>query len=957
MKNFYKYILILAVLAIAVFFPPEIQKAQAAISFRGTPQIGSATDGGNVNLTFDVTPQTGDVVFVFGGRGNTTDAFAWGPNTPGYATTTVINSTGPKFGVWYKVMGASPDTTVQGEGGANTASGVAYGSYVIDGRTIDPAIFDQTATSTGQTTFVPDGPAIVTQTPGAWVITHAANFKNGGDTSRGTVDNYIIIPGASVTETDDFITEAAYREVASPGTEDPPAWSSWASGLGGAITIALKPAFTFIGNDTDPGVNPTIAPGAATTTVGTFNLKTNSVSDTVTNATTTLSAGSSGGLFGVEITNSANTTIYCSSYNPSSDTVGLTGCNLPVTTASTTFNIRIKPKTHGDMPVPPGSTYSVTALITAITSSAGNTTSGVDTTSDTVTIDNASPNGATNTSGTAGNAKVTLNWIASNSSSDFDTTNGSVILRWADSVAGQSVPAEGNSSYSAGNTIATSTVACVISSAASASLSKIDGSGGDAGCTTDALTNNQAYTYKVFQRDTNGNYDAGTSIGSFTPVAPSAVLAQNNYLIYENKDAIQPDYVLGSENASTTVAQGEVFRIRMNLLISGTDMASSTKQFKLQFNTASSTSDWIDVGLIASTTSIFSGYDNSSTANNATITAALLSDSNKFGTYQEQSPSDLGHQSANSGQTIEYDWVVLERSATTSINYYFRMVKSNGTALDNYNTQAIVTVMPRTFTQRNYQWFINQNLVQPSYAKASLNTTITNVNRGDLNRLRVDMLIGNVRLAASSQSFVFQYKTIGSGCGAAETWYNVGNATSTEIWRFYDGNYNASDGALIASAFLDASNILETYEQVVTLTNPNAINVSQAGEWDFPIYNNGATDGTTYCFRIATASGADLNTYTNYVQLTTAFAMGGGLGGSGGSAMEISPAGPYQTPTTTPSGGAPAEPDGGGTPTTTPNPEQGGGGGDSSYAPMMRFLADIGYFFTIVFQKLFYSLI
>lgn len=224
-------------------FPPKIQKAQAAIALRGTPKIGSASNGGDVTLTFDTggsAPLQGDVVFLFGGRGNSSDAFAWGPITSGYIAIATIDSTGPKFGVWYKVMGGTPDLTVQGEGGGDAATGVVYGAYVIDGSTIDPGIFDQTATSTGQVTAVPNGPSIVTQTAGAWVITHAA--ASATDSTRGTVTNYTLIPGATVNESDDFVSEAAYRVISSPTTEDPPAWSSWASGTGGAITIALKPA-------------------------------------------------------------------------------------------------------------------------------------------------------------------------------------------------------------------------------------------------------------------------------------------------------------------------------------------------------------------------------------------------------------------------------------------------------------------------------------------------------------------------------------------------------------------------------------------------------------------------------------------------------------------------------------------------------------------------------------------
>ncbi len=212
------------------------------VALRGTPQIGSAINGGDVTLTFDVTPVQGDVVILFGGRGNSNDANAWGPITTGYTLIASIDTTtAPKFGVWWKKMGASPDTQVQGAGGASAAHGVVYGSYVIDGSTIASIIFDQTATSTGEVTAVPDGPAITTQRAGAWVVTHAGFNLN--DVSRGTVTNYTLIPGASVNETDDMVAEAAYREIASPGAENPPAWSTWASSTGGAITIAVRPAF------------------------------------------------------------------------------------------------------------------------------------------------------------------------------------------------------------------------------------------------------------------------------------------------------------------------------------------------------------------------------------------------------------------------------------------------------------------------------------------------------------------------------------------------------------------------------------------------------------------------------------------------------------------------------------------------------------------------------------------
>ena len=94
-----------------------------------------------------------------------------------------------------------------------------------------------------------------------------------------------------------------------------------------------------------------------------------------------------------------------------------------------------------------------------------------------------------------------------------------MIYRWANATAGAEVPVEG-STPAAGNTNGTATVACVISSAANAVLSAVDGSGGTAGCTTTALTVGQAYTYKVFQKDVYGNYDTGVVTGPYTSLSP-----------------------------------------------------------------------------------------------------------------------------------------------------------------------------------------------------------------------------------------------------------------------------------------------------------------------------------------------------------------------------------------------------------------------------------------------------
>jgi len=674
-------------------FPQKISNVQAApIALRGTAKIGIGSNGSDVTLTFDTgggAPQEGDVVFLWGGHGNSSDANAFGPITAGYSMVGTIDSTGPKFGVWYKVMGATPDTQVQGEGGGNAAHGVVYGAYVIDGSTIDASIFDQTAVSTGQmASWVPNGPAINVQTAGAWVITHAA--ASATDSSRGTVSGYTLIPGQTVNETDDFVSEAAYIVTSSTGSEDPPAWSSWAAGTGGAITIALKPAptpTTTLSTSSDPAA-ATVAPASGIRSAGQFAYTTSSGSDTITALTLTLAGSPAGSYAAVDSVSIRDTscsgTLYFSAVTPSSDSVSFSGGTaLSATTGGNTYYVCVTPKDH----TLASGTYSVSPYVSSTwTSGSGNTKAGTDSNANALTIDNTAPNGATSVSGTAGNAAVTLNWTTSNSS-DFNTTSGSVVYRWTGSSAGSEVPAEG-STPTAGATNGTATAACVISSAGSSAQSKIDGTGGSSGCTTTALTNGQAYTYKVFQKDNYGNYDAGVSIGSFTPTAASATFTQNKYLWYVDNDLADPTAIWGNpdliENQAIVVVPsgndppgtGQELRLRVNYVVNTTGISISEKYFKLEYKAGTdgtcTTGSWTDVGTgdwVYATSGVTDGAD----------IVKVLSDTTtgKGEEYVKSKPSQANHVAASAAEIIEYDFHIVGTGATANTQYSFRVVETN----------------------------------------------------------------------------------------------------------------------------------------------------------------------------------------------------------------------------------------------------------------------------------------
>ncbi|PIZ92421.1 MAG: hypothetical protein COX82_04850 [Candidatus Magasanikbacteria bacterium CG_4_10_14_0_2_um_filter_41_10] len=225
-------------------FPPKTQNAQAASAITlisGGAISGNRQNGADVTLPFPVGVMEGDVVIVYGGhpwRSGYPDA---GVSTSGYTQIALNNTAAPGFGAWYKVMGATPDTSVIGVGTGHGADGTAYAAYILRG--VDPSIFDQTTVTAGPITSTnPNPPSIVTQTDGAWVLALAGSRIY--DTSPGTISGYSNVNGNSGNDNVDISVHGATLEKTTHGTEDPAAWSTWSSGNWFTITIALKPYST-----------------------------------------------------------------------------------------------------------------------------------------------------------------------------------------------------------------------------------------------------------------------------------------------------------------------------------------------------------------------------------------------------------------------------------------------------------------------------------------------------------------------------------------------------------------------------------------------------------------------------------------------------------------------------------------------------------------------------------------
>lgn len=218
---------------------------------------------------------------------------------------------------------------------------------------------------------------------------------------------------------------------------------------------------------------------------------------------------------------------------------------IPVTTSATTYKVRITPKTHANMPAVPGASYATTGTVTSFTST--NSQTGTDSGSATVTVDNGSPADATSAGGTAASTQVALNWT-NPTDTDYDSI---VVLRRASSAVAN-VPAEG-ATYTNGATIGTATVVCVVASPTET-------------CTDTGLTNGTAYHYKLFSKDSNGNYAAGT-VPTGSPFTPSATTFAVTSSAGTN-GTITP-------NGTTNVAQGSSQLYTLNP-DSGYDVATLT---------------------------------------------------------------------------------------------------------------------------------------------------------------------------------------------------------------------------------------------------------------------------------------------------------------------------------------------------------------------------------------------
>ena len=241
----------------------------------------------------------------------------------------------------------------------------------------------------------------------------------------------------------------------------------------------------------------------------------------------------------------------------------------------------------------------------------------------------------------------------------------------------------------------------------------------------------------------------------------------------------------------------------------------------------------------------------------------------------------------NGTDAAEWEWMLDTTNAAESTTYTLRVSKdTTGTNYSTYTTcptlgtgAAAVT----TYTQNDFEWFVTADSltltdVWPSGGvdigeNAAIGLPVANqlLVSGDKIRIQINFLVSTLNLAINSKNFALQYVEA-EDCSTATDWADVGAKPSGTIWRLFD-EASIVDSIAQENQISTSTGGAEGYYSEINPSgnNPNAVDTGQYSEWDWPVENNGASTGTTYCFRMTEGDGGRtvFNAYTNYPKLTT----------------------------------------------------------------------------------------
>jgi hypothetical protein len=239
-----------------------------AISFVGSAE-GSAISGGDVTLTLPAMQQ-GDLVIVAYSIGDNDNLdFNMAMLTADYTEVADLFSNAvldANLGVFWKVMGATPDTTAQVDGQGGADASVAAVAMVFRGVDTTTPMDVAATTDSGIDTMHANPPSINHNNPsGVWTVIAGASAHTGGSAQTYTFPTGYTTNAVDDSEDDTTDTSVGLGYRTNPSDPEDPGVMTL-SGTDGAglawcaVTMALRPA----------AANVTVTPSTAALTTATF---------------------------------------------------------------------------------------------------------------------------------------------------------------------------------------------------------------------------------------------------------------------------------------------------------------------------------------------------------------------------------------------------------------------------------------------------------------------------------------------------------------------------------------------------------------------------------------------------------------------------------------------------------------------------------------------------------------
>jgi hypothetical protein len=198
--------------------------------------------------------------------------------------------------------------------------------------------------------------------------------------------------------------------------------------------------------------------------------------------------------------------------------------------------------------------------------------------------------------------------------------------------------------------------------------------------------------------------------------------------------------------------------------------------------------------------------------------------------------------------------------------YRYRVRATNATGDGVYATSAdITTAATASIELSAYRFFDTSLAYTPGTALAAQDNPATLGSAGDSFRMRLLLHTGVSDIALNERAFKLQFAEKSGTCDSGFTGETYADVTGVTVISYKDTAGLTDNNALGAASDIThgADTIInQTYEESNNFTNSQSTIASgQDAKWDFSLYDNGATAGSSYCLRVVNADGSTITAY------------------------------------------------------------------------------------------------